>query len=340
MSIWKTLFTATLAIAALSAVVFAQGTAADEETVAEESLQEATEAEERVAAPVPASEPKPAPIPVAAIQVAEAANPVPAADPKPPAKPESRVEFYGAVQYRFRERINTLSADTSASDAFNPDARKTSSGTTYDYHNLFSWQAGLKAKVDDKLSFQLQIGNDWGFGEGVNWANNKAQQGRSYIPGADNLYVHLADVKWNPGAFYVEAGVIPVFSNGTLDLLERSINTGKYDQAIFQGWVAQVNNSLLGIKLGVPIATGGVSVGVELFQSILDTRAQVLTQNALRKDTISANPTSALFIFTLPVSAVGGDFKVIPEVSGVVNRNYNSTNGIGDHEIIGGLSIS
>jgi len=226
---------------------------------------------------------------------------------------------YGSARYVFRPRIHTI-ADTAAN-----------SNTTIDYHNLSAWRLGLRAKVDDQLSLQFQIGNDWGASEGVNWANNNMPGSRL---GFNNLYVHLACFRWNPGYMFVEAGVVPLFSNGTLDLLERSINTGKYGEANYLGWGVEANNSMLGVKLGAPVLKGDIKVNAELFQTIVTTRTQTLHPVNEPK----ANPTAALFVFNLPVEA--GALKVTPELTAVLNRNFNSATEKGDHEIIGGMSAN
>jgi len=212
-----------------------------------------------------------------------------------------------------------------------------------DYLNLLGWAVGLKTKVDDQLLLQFQIGNDLNAGESVTWANNKAPQGRV---ATDNLYVHLAYAAWNPGPIYLIGGVIPVVSNGTLDLLERSLSTGSYGEAIFQTWATQTNNSLIAAKLGVPLAKEDVKVNFELTTSVIDPRAQTLIGNLKTTGAIGsdngvttdpdADPSSVLLIFDLPI--VAGDFKVTPEVTSVINRNFNEKHGGSDGEILAGLS--
>jgi hypothetical protein len=232
---------------------------------------------------------------------------------------------YGAAQYRFRERVHMQ-------NGVNP-ADEEVTGTTIDYMNLFAWRTGVRAKVDDKLSLQLQIGNDWNAGEGIAWENNNTVGSRV---GYNNLYVHIASFKWNPGPVFVEGGVIPISSNGSLDLLERSINFGNYGHAGFQGWSTELMNSLLGIRVGVPILKDDVKLGVELVQSVIDQRTQSLGLS----DDIPGNPTSPLFVLTVPVDVTGLGLKVTPEVAIVMNRNYNSVLDAGDHEILGGLAAS
>jgi len=158
--------------------------------------------------------------------------------------------------------------------------------------------------------------------------------------------VHLAYATWNPGPVYLTGGVIPTNSNGTLDLLERSLSTGSYGEAIFQSWSTQLNNSLIAFRLGVPfISNEDIKFGVELTTSVIDPRTQELINslgstgwinkdNSVR-DTVYGNPTSALFILDVPL--VAGDFKITPEISTVLFRNYNTATEKGDHEFLIGL---
>jgi len=248
---------------------------------------------------------------------------------------EVDVTPYGSASYRFRGRLWSASTEDDKS------------GSTMDYFNLLGWQVGLKAKVDDQLSLQFQIGNDFNSGEEVNWGANKAPEGRA---ATDNLYVHLAYATWNPGPVYLTGGVIPVSSNGTLDLLERSLTKGSYGDAIFQTWSSQLNNSLVAIKLGVPILKDDFKLGLELTSSVIDnrtTRNNLIggynttgasgTDNGVTEEP-APNPASVLFLVDIPISA--GALKITPEVTAILNRNYNSALETGDAEIIAGLAGS
>jgi len=321
----------------------------------EEEADEEEAVEEEVAAPAPA----PAPV-LAAAPVAEIPAPVPVPEAKP-AKPETKVEFYGSASYRFRGRLWYASADKIEKDKDgNPIVdkktgeydRKDSSASTFDYLNLLGWQFGAKVKVDDQLSLQFQIGNDWNSGESVTWLNNKSPKGNNGSRTAtDNLYVHLAYATWNPGPFTLTGGVIPVVSNGTLDLLERSLSTGSYGEAIFETWSSQLNNSLIALKLGVPVvASDGLNVNAEITTSVIDARSQKLigglgTTGAAGVDAADSlvtdpanNPTAALLILDVPIAA--GAIKFTPEITTVLNRNYNSKLKKSDVEFIGGLAAS
>ncbi|MCL2219488.1 MAG: hypothetical protein FWC23_05815 [Chitinispirillia bacterium] len=246
------------------------------------------------------------------------------------------VKPYGAVQYRLR--LN----QTSLTNQFIPEGAAAPTEETFgalDYSNRLCWRAGLRVNYDDQFSMQFQLGNDWGAAENVTWAANNSPRARV---GYQNLYVHLAYFKWNPGYMFAEAGVVPLNSNGTLDLLESSITrtsaAGRYGEAAFNTW-GDVNNSMIGLKLGVPvIKEGAVKLGVELFQTVLDARTQVI--NAQTTGDPDPNPASVLMVLALPVDA--GAFKVTPEVSAVLNRNIRVVDdkGQADHEILAGLAGS
>jgi hypothetical protein len=238
-----------------------------------------------------------------------------------PAAAELEAEPYGAVQYRFRERVHTVSDQSD------------SSNTTADYFNLFSWRAGLRVKANGQLSLQLQIGNDWNSGDNINWRANNMPRARVE---SQNLYVHIASFKWDPGLLYIEGGVVALNSNGTLDLLERSINFGNYGGAGFYGWTSVANSSMLGIRLGAPIIKGDVKFGVELFQTVMQEREQ---SRGARGEP-DPNPAAVMLLFTSPVEAIGGTLKVTPEFTMVINRNYNSALEAGDDEMLCGLSAS
>jgi len=280
---------------------------------------------------------------------------------------EPKVGFYGSASYRLRGRILSASAKEPTEDMLGniiwkpaqrmdqygggivsdslPAEMKSRSVSAFDYQNLFGWLAGMKIKVDDALSLQFQIGNDWNAGEQVSWRDNNSVDSRVNFV---NCYVHLAYANWNPGPVYLVGGVIPVSSNGTLDLLERSLSNGSYSEAIFKTWQTNFNNSLIGLKLGVPIVESDeFNLAAELTTSVIDPRTHYMgtwgfgysgafgdDYNII--DTVRGSPTSVMFILDVPVAA--GEFKVTPEFTTVINRNYNSVDETGDHEFLFGLS--
>jgi hypothetical protein len=242
---------------------------------------------------------------------------------------ELEVKPYGSASYRYRARI------------FNVSDNDNNSESTWDHYNAVSWNVGLRAKVDDQLSLQFQIGNDFIFSENVTWFNNNTMTGRWTGTAINNMHVNLAYARWNPGLVYMYVGIIPLASNGALDLLERSLNTGSYNESAFMAWIPQTNNGFMAMKLGVPVLKEDVKMAAEFTVSAIDQRFQNLTFGHAMPDVMDpngskSNPTSFFLMFNLPTTA--GNFRVTPELVGVVNRNYNSALEKGDHEIIGGLS--
>jgi len=332
----KLLAIAGTAVLLLGTSVMAQDAAVQAQAPAEEAVAEEEEtASAEEVAPAEVAVPEPAQAPEPAVEQ-EAAPVVAVVEPPKADKPKLEVTPYGTASYRFRERIRS----SSVKDGDN--------GTALDYLNLLGWNVGLKAKVDDKLSLQFQIGNDWNAGEEVNWRNNNGAtagsrllylNSDSKLQGFQNLIVHLAYATWNPGPINLNVGVIPVSSNGTLDLLERSLTTGSYNESVYQGWSSQFNNSIIGIKLGAPILKDDIKLSFELASSVIETRSQYSSPTP---EEPNPNPTAVLLIADLPI--VAGDFKLTPEFTTVLNRRFaydaEDEKGIGDHEILFGAAAS
>jgi len=234
---------------------------------------------------------------------------------------ELEVKPYGAAQYRLRLQHDSYSYE-------NNNARENFS--TLDYSNRMCLRVGLRAKWDDQFSMQFQVGNDWGEAENVEWSSNR---------NGGRLYMHLAFFRYNPGSYFLEAGIVPINSNGALDFFHSSLhianssNTaqpGDYSRAIFNGWGDQ-NNSLAGIKLGVPVVKEGVKVGAELTQSVIQARTQgssTFKEAAPAKlKTPAGNPASIMTVLQIPVDA--GNFKITPEAAVIFNRDVNRMAGTG-----------
>jgi hypothetical protein len=316
----KSLLVAGVVVLALGSLAFSQESAAaghQEAAAVEEEAAEAAEEEEEALEAAEAVQEPPAP----AVAEVPAPEPAPVAVKEEPKKAGLTVTPYGAAHYRFRGQFNTR---TDTSD---------NSQSIANYTNRLAWRLGLKAAVNEQLSLEFRIGNDWGSPEDVNYALNNGVRSRG--PSYQNLYVHLAYARWNPGYMFIEAGVVPLASNGTLDLLESSLSRGRYQETVFDGW-SQYNSSMIGFKVGVPLVKGDVKVGAELFQTVIDNRAQSLPTSLL--DDPIANPASVLLVLDVPVEA--GALKITPEFTGVINRNFNRTTEEGDHEFLGGLSAS
>ncbi|MCL2688925.1 MAG: hypothetical protein FWE57_03630 [Chitinispirillia bacterium] len=231
---------------------------------------------------------------------------------------ELELKPYGDAQYRFRGNLDSHSDDDNSQ-----------SGAQY--FNMFAWRTGVRAKVDDQLSLQFQIGNNWSASESVTYGNT--QRSRTAAP----VLVHLAYGTWNPGAFFISAGVIPVNSHGALDLLAHSLHSdyAGYAEASYDGWSTFQNNNLMAFKVGAPVVTGDVKVGAELTTSVILSRGTTYYTSDLSRDA-DANISSVLLVIDVPISA--GDLKVTPQMAMVLNRHYAPGNG--DHEMIFGASAA
>jgi len=241
---------------------------------------------------------------------------------------ELEVKPYGAAQYRLRLHHESFSI------------KDGDNYSTLDYSNRMCLRVGLRAKWDDQFSMQFQIGNDWGAAENVSYEE-------SFRTGA-NLYMQLAFFRWNPGSFFLEAGIVPINGHGALDLMERSLNYEegrRYDMANFSGW-GDNNNSLIGVKFGLPISKEGVKVGAEITQSIIESREQnnsTRGYSRVMKDskTVTGNPAAVMTVLQIPVDA--GAFKITPEAVVIFNREVDRTAGEDtktDHEMAFGAAGS
>ena len=234
---------------------------------------------------------------------------------------------YGAVQYRLRfEQGN------------HNDGGDAETQRSFDYSNRLCLRTGFRLKFDEQFSAEFRLGNDFGSAENVSWSSNR---------NPNNLYVHLAFFRWNPGPVFLEAGIVPLTGNGALDLMQASLWNGldagrspaianppvnRYDAAIFDGWGDQ-NNSMAGIKFGVPIND---AFGVEVFQSVIQPRTDAVARNAVTKE-----PSAVMTVLQLPIRA--GTLRVTPEAVLIFNRRFETAEGSGesgDHEIAFGLAGS
>ncbi|MDR3012033.1 MAG: hypothetical protein LBU70_02335 [Chitinispirillales bacterium] len=249
---------------------------------------------------------------------------------------ELKVTPYGAAQYRLRFQHNSF--DNEQYDAEN-DRNVSQAPGTFDYTHRLSYRMGVRATFDDQFSAQFQIGNDWNASENVNWTSNNGPSGRA---NADRqLYLHLAYGRWNPGFMFIEAGKVPLSSNGTLDLLYARQTTGSYESAAFNGW-GDMNNSAVGLKVGVPILQDDFKLGVELFHSMLNPRSftgSIDAETTERDIEQNPRPHEMLFVLTVPMQS--GPLRITPEFTFITSREYanDSTGGV-DHEMLFGANAS
>jgi len=234
------------------------------------------------------------------------------------------VSFYGLAQYRLRDRI--YSQSFKAGDS------------TYSrnvYTNQIGYYAGLKAKVNDQVSLQFQIGNDW-----VNTETITLLSSNHYgLKSGTYPFFHLAYAKWDPGVVNVSVGIIPEAAYGALDLIERSLATGTYGSAQGYGagqvgWITGANNSITGAKVGVPLLKSTVKLSAEFLAAIVDSAAHAAT---VAKDPKSY-PSRQLYVLDFPVSYKNLTAGV--QVAAVLFREYNQVTEKGDNEFSAGFSGS
>jgi hypothetical protein len=181
---------------------------------------------------------------------------------------------------------------------------------------------GFLLKINPKLMFQFQFGNDWSL---INKADYPLDTPvtvaeKSYLPFCCPFF-HLAYIRWDPGIFYVEAGKIPVENSGPLDLIERSLATDNFQGAAFIGWSTATNNSLLGTKTGLHLFHESFSP--EFFATLMKKSRHDSQDNR----TI---PPVLLFIFNMPFRR--GRFSLAPQIVFVSSRSNDHFTGQANNE--------
>lgn len=243
------------------------------------------------------------------------------------ASPSLTFTPYGLAHYRLRGDFTT---QTDSAD--NELKQKT-------YSHRIGYYLGVKAQVHEKLSLQIQIGNDWVNTEAVSY---KANNNSNYTTKSIFPYFHLAFASFTPGPFSFLFGKIPVESYGPLDLLERSIATNTYGSkgglgASFMGWVTGTNNSLIGLKAEIPVLKKESKLSFNLTYAIIDGDAVL---NTIRGQALSAdpknNPSEQLLILDIPIAVK--NLTITPQVFTVLNRNTNKYTEKSDHEFGAGLA--
>jgi hypothetical protein len=224
---------------------------------------------------------------------------------------------YGLTQYRFRVRSirETTTAGTDSAQLA--------------YLHMIGYYAGLKVKINDQVSFQVQIGNDWVNTEQVTYlTSNHVGKKNALFP-----FFHLAYAKWDPGIINISVGIVPENGYGALDLLERSLALGNYGSsqgfgAGQVGWLTGTNGSITGFKLGIPVLKSKVKLSAEIVTGIVDDSTNARKQSWFTE--AKNNPGQQLYLLDLPFS-VGG-LTITPQVATVLFRKYNYTTQKGDNE--------
>ncbi len=194
-----------------------------------------------------------------------------------------------------------------------------------------AYMFGVTARPSDKVTLRFEIANDcndWYAPETVkNFIDNYWTKRNQLMP-----WVDLAYAEWNPGAVYVQAGIIPVKETPLMDLLGVSMFFDRdYKMAAQIRWGSVTNGSRPGLRLGVPIFKGPVSLCLEGFASAL-----AIPEINAGLDSMKANPIAAHLQLDIPVTVQ--QLTIVPQVFVVPNRTYNMANGESDVEFGAGFN--
>lgn len=181
---------------------------------------------------------------------------------------------------------------------------------------------GFLLKINSKLMFQFQFGNDWSLINKADYPfdNPVTVTEKSYLPFSFPFF-HLAYIQWEPGYFYIQTGKVPVENYGSLDLIERSLATDNFQGAAWIGWSTATNFSLLGAKTGLHLFHGSFSP--EIFATMIN-KSKHDSQNNKKI------PPAFLFIFNMPFRC--GRFFLAPQIAIVCNRHYDHLSGQANNE--------
>jgi len=208
--------------------------------------------------------------------------------------------------YRFREIVYYNILNNNAKEK------------AHDYQNKLAYKFGVKVKVNDEVSGQFEIGNDWYATETVDAINkgNFAGSHRDIYP-----YFSLAYVKWNPGCMYMDVGIIPVAGSSLMDLIGNAMLADKrygtaYAGAAHVSWGIITNFSVPGFRLGIPILKEDFKLGIDLTSTVLDEK----TIKPAIEDAVIHNNSTIMFMADLPMSS--GALTLKPSFIVNFNRFY------------------
>jgi hypothetical protein len=291
-----------------------------------------------VPAPAPAAAPVAAPAPAPVAPVAEPAapeKPAPSAAPvpmekpapaacaaKPACAPGQMLTWSGLAMLRLRDDIITNFPNTGA------NAGKETESAAFSYQ--IAYKLGVKAKPNDQTTLQFEIGNDW-------YATEEAEG----IPGnywtkrnPMTPWFDLAYAQWDPGYLHFQAGIIPVRGTPLMDLLGVSLFFNRtYHNAAHIPWGVVTNFCQTGLRLGAPIVTGPVSVGVDAMSAIIEQRPVYVAG----VDSMKLNASAVEFELEAPVSVSG--LTVTPQTFITPFRSFNKATGKSDIEFGAGFDV-
>lgn len=220
---------------------------------------------------------------------------------------------YGLAQYRLRYDFQY----NNNSDVI------TSSGS---YSNTVSYKIGLKATLNDKVSTQFEIGNDWAATEATDVLSSNFFKKRSNL----SPWFSLAFLRFDPGFLHIEAGIVPVSSTASTDILGASLYNNKiYKGAAHLPWIVITNSSTQGLRLGAPILKGDFKFGIDVLTSVISQRPVAATAD------FETNADALMFLIDLPISYK--ILKLSPQFIALPYRNYDKIKKEKDSEFIAGI---
>ncbi|MGA2507967.1 MAG: hypothetical protein ABSF80_10875 [Chitinispirillaceae bacterium] len=318
-------FKSLVCVAVLFGVVslFAQATTEPNPAPAPATAPEATPAPapapapEAAPAPTPAPAPEvaPAPAPAPAPVAAPAPAPAPAAAPKCCDKPAGiQATFYGMGMFRLREVVYSNSRKDGGTES------------ATDYQDKLAYKIGVKVKVNEEVSGQFEIGNDWYATETVDAINygNLVSSSTTGTHRDYNPYFSLAYMKWNPGCLFMDVGIIPMPGTSLLDLIGNGMIWGAtsghaYQMAAHIPWGVITNFSIPGVRLGVPILKDDFKLGINVTSTVLQERKVVPKVDSL----FQKNNSCIMLMADVPMSS--GALTVKPTFLINLNRFYKDS---------------
>ena len=254
--------------------------------------------------------------------------------PKPAVAPTKPViTWSGLAMIRLREDIIN-----------NTDALKVKTSSN-NYSNRLAYKLGAKIQAGQEVTLMFEIGNEWYATELVSGGNTMTAP-LSLAPGSKrgiyNPMFLQAWAQWDPGYLHLQVGIDPVKGSATMDLIGMSLlfnrnYTGMGFQACQLPWGVTNNFMYPGLRIGAPILTDDVKLGVDVFSGIAEERSVTTTTSAAYLDNYSA----ILNIVDVPFSVDA--LTLSPQFVIILNRNFRDQGSSGlikdkaDHEIGVGL---
>jgi hypothetical protein len=243
-------------------------------------------------------------------------TPVPAEQPAPaevkPAPATQMLTWSGMAMIRLREDIIK---NTSASDVKMGSAN---------YSNRLAYKLGAKVQANPQVSFMFEIGNEWYATELVNGGNTMTAP-TSAAPGSkrgiyDPMFLQ-AWAQWDPGFLHLQVGIDPVKGSAAMDLIGMSLlfnrnYVGLGFQACQLPWGVTNNFMYPGLRIGAPILSDDVKLGVDVFSGIAEERPVALSTSAAALDNYGA------ILNIVDISFGVGPFTATPQFIIIVNRNF------------------